>query len=35
VVIATKHNEVCNIADAQLFKDARFVGCYCFVADVQ
>jgi hypothetical protein len=35
VVIAAKHNEVSNVADAQLFKDARFVGCYGFIADMQ
>jgi hypothetical protein len=35
VVVTAKHNEVRNIIDAQLFKDARFVRCYGFVADVQ
>jgi hypothetical protein len=35
VVVTAKHNEVSNIVDAKLFKDARFVGCYGFIADVQ
>jgi hypothetical protein len=35
VVVTAKHNEVCNITDTQLFKDARFVGCDGFIADVQ
>jgi hypothetical protein len=35
VVIAAKHNEVSNIADAQLFKDARFIRCYGLIADMQ
>jgi hypothetical protein len=35
VVVTAKHNEVCNITDTQLFKDARFVGCYGFIADMQ
>jgi hypothetical protein len=35
VVITAKHNEISNVTDAQLFKDARFVGCYRFIADMQ
>jgi hypothetical protein len=35
VIVAAKHNEVSNIVDAQLFKDARFVRGYGFIADVQ
>jgi hypothetical protein len=35
VVITAKHNKVSNIVDAKLFKDARFVGCYGFIADMQ
>jgi hypothetical protein len=35
VVIAAKHNQVSNIVDAQFFKDARFIRCYGFIADMQ
>jgi hypothetical protein len=35
MVVTAKHNEVRNIVDAQLFKDARFIRGYGFIADMQ
>jgi hypothetical protein len=35
VVVTAKHNEVRNIVDAQLFKEACFVRSYGFIADMQ